>query len=57
MSTDRDTALHELAVAIAEATVDAWLADEVADPNSNDTTPDYCRKDEKTMPRKTISSI
>ena len=26
MSTDRETALDELAVAIAEATVDAWIA-------------------------------
>ena len=31
MNTDRDTALDELAVAIAEATVDAWLADVIAE--------------------------
>ena len=31
MNTDHDTALDELAVAIAEATVDAWLADVTAE--------------------------
>jgi len=38
MSTDRDTALDELATVVAEATVDAWLAGEikVADKNHFD---------------------
>lgn len=30
MSTDRDTALDELATVVAEATVDAWLAGELS---------------------------
>lgn len=57
MSTDRDTALRELAIVVAEATVDAWLADKVADSNSSVTPPDDPRDDEKTMHTKTNSSI
>ena len=34
MIPDRETALDELAVAIAEATVDAWLADVIAEQQS-----------------------
>ena len=34
MSTDRDTALDELATVVAEATVDAWLADVIAEQQS-----------------------
>jgi len=60
MSTDRDTALDELAVAIAEATVDAWLADVIAEQQSVvDATTDVNDHDyqkDKTPTRQAISA-
>ena len=31
MTSDHDSALYELAIIVAEAAVDAWVADEIAD--------------------------